>query len=70
MKKLSILKIKDLTPMDLNVSEMGNLIGGIEGGGMLRAYGCDSYVCTNDKTTSEKKCTTEECKDTACHSGA
>ena len=31
MKQLSALKLKDLVSTQLDLSEMGNLIGGIEG---------------------------------------
>ena len=47
MKQLSALKLKDLVSTQLDLSEMGNLIGGIEGDIMLLAYGCESEVCRN-----------------------
>ena len=49
MKQLSALKLKDLVSTQLDLSEMGNLIGGIEGDIMLLAYGCESEVCRNNQ---------------------
>lgn len=54
MKQLSALKLKDLVSTQLDLSEMGNLIGGIEGDIMLLAYGCESEVCRNNQPGSEE----------------
>ncbi len=70
MKQLSALKLKDLVSTQLDTSEMGNLIGGIEGDIMLLAYGCDHDVCSNDRTGSREDCTTDSCKSYTCSSGA
>lgn len=70
MKELKKLKLKDIVETPMNVSEMGNLIAGINDGIMPAAYGCNNFVCTNDKTKSEEKCTTEECYAITCVSGA
>lgn len=70
MKQLSALKLKDLVSTQLDLSEMGNLIGGIEGDIMLLAYGCDHDVCENNQPGSEKKCTTDTCQSYTCSSGA
>ncbi len=70
MQELKKLKLKDIVETPMNVSEMGNLIAGINDGIMPAAYGCESYVCTDNKTNSEKKCTSEECFSITCKSGA
>lgn len=70
MKKLSTLKLRDIMSTQLDISEMGNLIGGIEGDIMLLAYGCDHDVCTNNQPGSEGKCTTDTCCSYTCSSGA
>ncbi|MCM0717989.1 TIGR04149 family rSAM-modified RiPP [Parabacteroides sp. W1-Q-101] len=70
MKKLSSLKLKDLVPTRLDVSELGNLVGGVDGDIMLRAYGCESEVCKNNQPGSEEKCTTDTCYTFTCKSGA
>ena len=70
MKKLSSIKLKDLVPTRLDVSELGNLVGGVDGDIMLRAYGCESEVCKNNQPGSEEKCTTDTCYTFTCKSGA
>lgn len=70
MKQLSALKLKDLVSTQLDLSEMGNLIGGIEGDIMLLAYRCESEVCRNNQPGSEEKCTTDTCYTFTCKSGA
>lgn len=70
MKQLSALKLKNLVSTQLDLSEMGNLIGGIEDGIMLLAYGCESDVCSKDSSASQSHCSTESCRVSTCTSGA
>ena len=70
MKELKKLKLKDIVETPMNVSEMGNLIAGINDGIMPAAYGCNNLVCTDNRSESVKECSTAKCKDTACESGA
>lgn len=73
MKDLKKLKLKDIVEAPMNVSEMGNLIAGIDGGDIMpAAYGCYSYACTNNQTESEQKCSDVKsiCEARTCYHGA
>lgn len=71
MKKIGNIKLKDIIHHKLNVLDMGHLTGGVNDGIMpLGDYGCDNYVCTNDKTNSSKECSIGKCKNTSCTSGS
>ena len=70
MKKLKTLKLRDIVDTTLNVSEMGDLKAGVNSNAMSRAYGCYSFVCKDDKTASQEKCTVDTCYMFTCQSGA
>lgn len=70
MKKISVLKLKQIVDDQLNFSDMGHLVGGVNEGISVMDNGCTNYVCTNDKTNSEKECTSHKCTNTSCTSGA
>ena len=70
MKKIGTLKLKDVIGQDLDVSEMGHLIGGIDDGIMLLQYGCTTDVCTKNLKDGHTYCKTGECKESVCSSGA
>lgn len=68
MKKLTTLKLKEIIGHDLDVSEMGHLVGGVNDGIMLLQYGCTNDVCNKRSESGMGYCTTEACKESACSS--
>ena len=62
--------MREIVDSSIDLTDMGKLYAGTDSDVMLAAYGCESYVCTNNKDNSEKKCTTEECLNITCKSGA
>lgn len=70
MKKLTTLKLKEIIGHDLDVSEMGHLVGGVNDGIMLLQYGCTNDVCYKNLKDGHDLCKTGQCKDAVCSSGA
>lgn len=70
MKKIHFLKLREIVDSSIDVTGMGQLYAGSDSGVMLADYGCNSFVCTNSRDTSNEECTVKKCVNVACESGA
>ena len=70
MTTVKKLRLKDIVKRPLDINELNQIRGGVSPDIMPLAYGCESQVCTDDRSVSVKECTVAKCRITACNSGA
>lgn len=70
MKTIKFLKMREIVDSSIDLTDMGKLYAGTDSDVMLAAYGCENYVCTDNKDNSIDECTVKKCLNVTCTSGA